>query len=150
VVQWIHRQNRVHPWKKETVCYQKIAPKALMKKRGSDSSASYSFLSESGSIEENNAKKKVKVPKNKSGRIVLKINKRPPIKKRNQKSKDYFDHSFLQGMVQLLNHAHHKQEKQTVQYVSCMYSPEVELVSAREGNTTLLVSSIAAAILLLW
>jgi hypothetical protein len=62
-----------------------------------------------------------------------------------EKSKDYFDHSFLHGMVQMLNHAHHKQEKQTVQYVTCTFAPEVELrdlveeevVLVREGITTL-------------
>jgi hypothetical protein len=62
-----------------------------------------------------------------------------------EKWKDYFDHVFLHGMVQLLNHAHHKQDKQTVQYVSCTYLPEVELrdlveeevVSVREGITAL-------------
>jgi hypothetical protein len=54
----------------------------LTKKRNSDSSASYSLSSESGSIEENDMKKKVKTLKNKSGRMDSKTKKRPPMEKK--------------------------------------------------------------------
>jgi hypothetical protein len=58
---------------------KQLVPKVATKKCDSDSSASYSFSSASGSIEENITKKKVKIPKNKSDKKALTTKKSPPM-----------------------------------------------------------------------